>query len=473
MFMNFLKTFSFYAGTFFLFLNSFSAPAQNAKAPSERDRSIDSLKKLLSEMNTQAPDTQLLQVLNALCRNYDNLGLYSEADSFAVREIAEAKRMHSLFYEATGLQNRGLVLYEQAKYEQCLNYYLEALKIRESLNDPKYIALLINNIGLVYMALGKRQEALGYYYRSRDLFEKLGKNNSEYLRGQGNTLNNIGLVYYYDMKFDSSLYFFEGALELRKQVPDEHKLAESYINIGNAWFMKKDYPKTIKFYTQGMALLKKLGDQRDLSVMNLNLGELFFTIGNKKDAFARVDEAIAISKNIKARDIEKACYDLLQGKYFSFGDYKNAYNYHKLMSDLKDSMLNEVNQKQIAEMQTRYETEKKDKELIRKDAEIVKKDADAKQKNIQRNALVVGLALMAVLAFFIFRGYRQKQKANVIITSQKAEVELQKTKVEKQKEIIEEKQKDILDSIRYAKRIQQSLLPSEKYIHKALKKREE
>ena len=76
---------------------------------------------------------------------------------------------------------------------------------------------------------------------------------------------------------------------------------------------------------------------------------------------------------------------------------------------------------------------------------------------------MLGLGIVILIAFLIFRGYRQKQKANIIITGQKNEVEAQK-------QLIEEKQKEILDSIRYAKRIQQALITNEIYIHKHIKR---
>ncbi|HXB13197.1 MAG TPA: SpoIIE family protein phosphatase, partial [Bacteroidia bacterium] len=96
-------------------------------------------------------------------------------------------------------------------------------------------------------------------------------------------------------------------------------------------------------------------------------------------------------------------------------------------------------------------------------AEQDKKDAIAEQdrnkQKVIRNSFIAGFVLMLALAFFIFRGYRQKQKANIVITQQKEEVEKQKTLVEQQKLIVEEKNKDILDSITYAKRLQDAILP--------------
>ena len=130
--------------------------------------------------------------------------------------------------------------------------------------------------------------------------------------------------------------------------------------------------------------------------------------------------------------------------------FGEANEYHIKYDGLKDSLLNDENNKQIGEMNTKYESEKKDKELAAKDADILRSEMESGKRSLERNSFVVGFLLMSFLAFFIFRSFKQKQKLNIAITLQK--------------EIVEDKQKEILDSIHYAKRIQRSLLPSEKYL---------
>jgi hypothetical protein len=115
---------------------------------------------------------------------------------------------------------------------------------------------------------------------------------------------------------------------------------------------------------------------------------------------------------------------------------------------LNDSLFNEEKDKEITRKEMNYEFEKK--EAAAK-VEQEKKDVVTK---IVIYSISSGFLLVLLLAGLIFRGYRQKQKANVIIG--------------RQKQLVEEKQKEILDSIHYAKRIQRSLLPTEKYIHKSL-----
>jgi hypothetical protein len=119
-------------------------------------------------------------------------------------------------------------------------------------------------------------------------------------------------------------------------------------------------------------------------------------------------------------------------------------------------------------MQIKYETEKKETE----NALLVTKNelSDKAIKN-QKNIIIFiigGLVLTLVFAFFIFRGLKKQKLANTIISQQKKDVEDKNVLIHSQKELLEEKQKEILDSINYARRIQGAHLPTDKYINKSL-----
>ena len=137
---------------------------------------------------------------------------------------------------------------------------------------------------------------------------------------------------------------------------------------------------------------------------------------------------------------------------------------YELEIKMRDSVNTVENQNAIVKKELQYDYEKKE---LKMKTEQDKKDLlakeELKQKEKERNYFIIGFAMVMILAGFIFRSYREKNKANEIITAKKEEVE-------KQKEIIEEKQKEILDSIHYAKRIQTALITSEKYIERSLKR---
>jgi serine phosphatase RsbU (regulator of sigma subunit) len=147
--------------------------------------------------------------------------------------------------------------------------------------------------------------------------------------------------------------------------------------------------------------------------------------------------------------------------YARLGDYKKAFEYHEFFSLTKDSLLNEENQRSINEMQAKYETGQKEKEIQIKNLQINERDAQIRGQRITIFASAGGLILLFLLAIVVFRAYKLKQKANLLLKKQKLEIEIQKG-------IIEEKNRDITDSITYAKHIQDAILPEKEKILQVL-----
>jgi serine phosphatase RsbU (regulator of sigma subunit) len=162
------------------------------------------------------------------------------------------------------------------------------------------------------------------------------------------------------------------------------------------------------------------------------------------------------------------CYRSLSQIKEKAGNTGEALQYYKLFAEMKDSMINDNKTKFISNLQEDYEINKKEQENKVLQAQNEVSATTIKQQKLVSYFITAGLLLAIALAFFIFRGYRQKQKANEIIMHQKEEVEKQKSIAEEKSIIVEEKNKEILDSIHYAKRIQSALLTSEKYMKKIL-----
>jgi len=146
----------------------------------------------------------------------------------------------------------------------------------------------------------------------------------------------------------------------------------------------------------------------------------------------------------------------------------------KLSIEMRDSVMNKESMQRFAQQEFKAREKEMKTEQLKKDiyykAEQIKKEAELKQQKIVRNGFIIGAALLCGLVFFVFRSLQQSKKANRIIAEQKRQVEIQKAITEEAKLLVEEKQKEIVDSIRYAKNIQLSLLTSEKYIERTLKR---
>ncbi len=129
---------------------------------------------------------------------------------------------------------------------------------------------------------------------------------------------------------------------------------------------------------------------------------------------------------------------------------------------MKDSLYTEDRQTAIAEIQTKYDTEKKDNVILLLNKDKALQDSELQKNQMQRNGFIIGFALALILVIFIFRGFKQKQKANQLLEEKNATIEIQKG-------MVEVKNKEILDSINYAQLIQQAVLPSAEELTSQLK----
>jgi hypothetical protein len=145
---------------------------------------------------------------------------------------------------------------------------------------------------------------------------------------------------------------------------------------------------------------------------------------------------------------------------------------------MNDSIVNESNRKANIKSQLNYEYQKKAvadsvahvKEIELRNTELGKQKAEIKAQRNRQLLLYGGLGLLLILSGFIYSRYKLTTKQKEIIEQKEQETQKQNTTISLQKDILEEKQKEILDSIQYAKRIQQALITSEVYIHRHLER---
>jgi len=218
----------------------------------------------------------------------------------------------------------------------------------------------------------------------------------------------------------------------------------------------------LNYYVKSLNLLKNGGNKTRLAEVIAHIGNLYIKIGKFKEAEKYLKKAIVLDDSIQALDGLRQSEEYLSLLYDTIGRPKLAFIHYKKAMALEDTIFSQENKKQLVRKELNYEFDKK--EAATK-ADQDKKDAVTAAEKQKQKAITysvsVGLFLVLILALIIYIGYRQKQKANTIIIWQKAEVENQKA-------LLEYKNREITDSINYAKRIQQAKLPNKKDIYTAL-----
>ncbi len=347
---------------------------------------------------------------------------------------------------AANLGNIGLAYWNEGDFPKALEYYFKALKIAEQIVNKNAISINLGNIGLVYWKQNAYDQALDYYTKALRIDEELNDKNSQVA-----DLGNIGLVYCDQGNYKLAMDFFLKALKIAEELDNKSGIATNLSNIGLIYHNKKDYSRALEYYSKSLKINEELGFESQIALCMYNIGSIYTLTGKYKKAEQFLKKARVINKNIGALDGIRNCEENLSQLYDTIGEHKLALIHYKKAKALESIIFSQENKKQIVQKEMQFNFDKKEAE---NKAETDKHQAIAEEKNRKQIVVTwtIGTALLIVLIclVFVFRSLRTTNK--------------QKKIIESQKKLVEEHQKEIIDSINYAKRIQTALLRDEEHI---------
>jgi serine phosphatase RsbU (regulator of sigma subunit) len=345
--------------------------------------------------------------------------------------------------------NKSIGYIYQGSNSQALNDIMKSMQISEKIKDSASLSNDFNIIGIIHLNMKVFEKARAYWLKGLEI-NTLTKNEESNITSYGN----LGNVETELLKYDSALYYFNKSLDLSRKFKDSHFEVYSLMNIGDVYIRMKNFPKALEYTLQSIEKAQKTGEGMRNPKLYLNLGLVYTGIKEFKLAHENFDKSLVVEKTIKNPDEYQQIYEGLSKLYAAENNFSKAYEYHQLFSNYSDSVYNTENLQTMSDIKTKYEVEKKEEEFkIQTEKEQLRNDAELRKQKIIQISLMIGFAMLAVLAFFIFRGYRIKKKANDVITKQKEEIENNKAE-------LEVAYTEIQDSINYAQRIQQASLPA-------------
>ncbi len=487
---------------------------------SQTNSTIDSL---VNVVKTQAEDTTKVNNLNSLCEGfksnpdtaeyYGNLALlaaqrlgFGKGEALAYKNLGNIYYRQSNYTKAYELYNKSLAVYEklndkqgiaiivrnlgsiyhqQGNYNKALEYFFRSLNARIEIDDKKGIANLYNAIGLVFLEQvdedqtslqGLKQsneftnKALEYFDKALEMYKKLEDNvgiaqtyyriSTIYKRKQKqDDIEKLLTIYKNDTAaFKSSKIFLKKALEysqkfkdLSEKIGDVRLLAEANSSMGDIYLDSEEYSKALQCFNKSLELYQSINSQAGLANSYFSLGKYYSSQKQALKSIPFYTKALQISKEIQVLAIGRNSALSLYQNYKLLGDYKNALNFYETHIELKDSLVNEEKKNEIAklEMNMEFQQQLKQKEMEQQKVNF-ENEEELKRQRLLSYFFIVAFLLMIGLAFVIYRSYKSKQKANLILE-------------EKNEEILQQKQ-HIMDSIVYAKRIQDAVLPPEEFI---------
>lgn len=434
--------------------------------------------------------------LNNVGNIYLVQGRYKDAVSNYERSLRIRQDINDEVGVASSLNNLGLVYKNQGDLDRALAYYQNAYKIFEQIKDRVGFANALNNIGIIYRNNGNRERALLSFVEALKVFQEIGNK-----VGEANTLNNIGNIYYQQEKFEQALElytsshlisealgnknsmagelsniggvhlilgnkekaleFTEKALDLQTEIGNDKGQISTLNNLGAYFLEEMDLNRSLSYFTRAEKIERRIGDHSYSTITLSSIGEIYSLKDEPQEGLRYLKKALKEARNYGSTEDIIKVYASLSDAYADAGDFKLSYDYQQLAVDVRDSLDRVVNARDLAEMQTRFETEQKQREieLLGKEKEV--QDLKMTKQIVIRNTVMVISVFALLMLALIYTRYRTKKKANEALDRKNREIE-------QQKKTVEEKNTEITSSIEYAKRIQDAMMPSMAEIHTTL-----
>ncbi len=463
----------------------------NKKGFAQQNR-IDSLKK---DIATSKNDTANLYSLNRLIevspdgdwqKANEDLGRIAkkiiDANRADPRSIHVAKRFYSAY-----INNIGYAEFEKGNVSKSIECYHQSLKLYEAIGEKYDMALASNNLGYMYYNENDQKKALTYYLKSLEAYKEI-----DHKWGIALCYNNIGLCYFSKLKaalgkkeltdsvehnFYKALWYFTNANMHQEKDEDVFAYATSTNNLGTIFCLKADHylsidgkrdsvncflEKSIWYHEKALKLFTNFGNHGGIVDAENNMGYAYFLKKDFQKALKYCNDALNIAKDNKLPQKISLAAKHLYRIYNSQNNTKDALAMYVLHIQMRDSTVNEKNRTALIQKEFQYEYEKKTMADSVKVAEEKKvTDAQLKQEETVRYALYTGLALVLVFSIFLYNRFKVTQKQKHIIEIKEQETQKQNIIITQQKHLVEEHQKETIDSINYAKRIQYALLAND------------
>lgn len=347
--------------------------------------------------------------LNNLGVSYYMMGNYQQALDYFEQSLSLREEFNDTANIVKTLNNLGVISQIVGDYEKALAFLQKSLLFKIALADTLSIAKTLNNIGVVYMDLGKYSDAWKFMKQALDYYTL--KND---LSGIAASYNNLGQLFNEEKMADSALSYYSLSLEIKRKIGDRRGIGNTLNNMGMIYFEKKLHSQAIELFEEAKEIRTQLDDNFGLSSTLNNLANLYFSEKNYPKAieFFRKSLEIAESENLKG--ILQRNYAGLAQLFDETGRTADALKYYKLLNAIKDSLYKEDINKQLGDLQLKYQTEKskKENEILKQKNQIQELQLKISTERQTKLYVLIMLLVAGGIAAFLIMQNRSNRRLN-------------------------------------------------------------
>lgn len=327
----------------------------------------------------------------------------------------------------------------KGNYKKSLDYLFKLKQVADKIGYTKGSSDLLGAIGVLYWRQGDNKNALYFLNENLKLVKK-----TNIKQDIASVYNNMGLVYRQMNEFEMARNYYTLSIQLFIEAGSSDGLSDTYNNMGVLHQMQEDLYKASYYFEKSLLICLKTNDSLGISIAQGNLGTIYYKLKNYDLSEKFFLSAYGISSRMGDLEGIKEVGAGLSDLYLTLGKGEEALRYYKYFIGARDTLNNEEFRKLslIKEMEFKFDKEEEKKAIL--------VEADKKRQQLYTSSVVVILIVVLFFSALLYKRFTLTKK--------------QKSIIENQKQLVEEKQKEITDSIHYAKRIQSALLAHEEFV---------
>jgi signal transduction histidine kinase len=332
----------------------------------------------------------------------------SDSANYYFSKALKLSRNHNFkAIEVMCINNLGMFHWNRSEFDEALRYFFEALKMNDEKGSDQGRSVYLNNIGLIYQEMNLNEKALEYHNEALEIREQLNLD-----KDQVASLNNIGINLKDLGRIDEAIQAYKKGLvvaERSNNLIDYYRVLD---NLANAYNVNGDYDLAIEHYLKALDKPKGfVADEKGELSTYSNLTALYNEINQPRTALTYATKGFDLIRKIPHIEGMSADLNLHTAEsYYMLREFKKAREHTKKFIEVKDSIFSDKKAQAVADLEVKYDTEKKEKEILKQRADLAEKELTIQKKNYQMYGLI-GLAfIFGLIGYLFFNQQKLKNK---------------------------------------------------------------
>jgi len=330
---------------------------------------------------------------------------YSWAVDYLKQSLEIRERMNDTAMILDALNKISINLRMMGRIEEALNYSFRVLREYEKLGDVQAAAALMINIGGIYKDLNDYNKALDYYSKAMEIFSAAGNKSR-----MATVANNLGIIYRYKGEYEKAMEYYQKSLQVDLELGNRREVAQSYNNIGSLLMITGRFSEALESFNKALAISKEVKNLETQTASLSFLGDIYTKLGNYEAALKAYREGLAnteITGNIQRKD--ELLYGLANTS-MKAGKYRESSDYFMQLLQIRDSVYRAKTNAIIAEIEAKYEFDKKSREIENLKQENRIQDLKLNENRIITYSLAGFSFMIIIIALLLIQRNRLRTK---------------------------------------------------------------